>query len=71
MAAPALDEPDGEWEPQLPGAGFGELAAPESRLEHLPHRRVALLHQPQLHEHDRPPSVLRTRATTAKEEPTG
>ena len=40
-------------------------------VEHLAHRLVALLHQSQLHEHERPPSHLRARTTTAKKVATG
>ena len=35
-------------------------------VEHLQHRLVSLFHQPQLHEHGRPPSDLWARTTTAK-----
>ena len=36
-------------------------------VEHLQHRLIALLHQPQLHEHDRPPPDLRARTTHSEE----
>ena len=39
-------------------------------IEHLAHRRIALLHQAQLHEHDGLLRNLWTRTTTAKEEAT-
>lgn len=35
-------------------------------VQHLTHRLVPLLHQPQLHEHGRPPPGLQARTTTAK-----
>jgi hypothetical protein len=37
----------------------------------LQHGLIALLHQSQLHHHDRPPSHPRARTTTAKKETTG
>ena len=36
-------------------------------VEHLQHRLIALFHQPQLHEHRRPPPDLRARTTHSEE----